>query len=119
MNDKVKKNDPTRKLAAIMFTDIVGYSKLVQQDEDKALDLLDQHNDIVRPIISKHGGDEIKTIGDAFLVQFESTTKATNCGVDIQKQMVSHNSVQSKHIIILKNNITKVNTNTNLFSFFF
>ena len=69
-------NDAERKLAAIMFTDIVGYSKLVQQNEDKALDILDNHNEIMRPIISNYDGQEIKTIGDAFLIQFESTVKA-------------------------------------------
>ena len=89
-------SDSTRKLAAIMFTDIVGYSKLVQKDEEKALDLLDDHNNIVRPVISEHGGEEIKTIGDAFLIQFESALNALNCGLDIQKRMVAHNAVQAE-----------------------
>ena len=88
-------NQNIRKLAAIMFTDIVGYSKLIQKDEDKALNILDEHNAIVRPILSQFNGVEIKTIGDAFLIQFDSTLHALNCAVEIQKQMISHNSVQS------------------------
>lgn len=84
-----------RKLAAIMFTDIVGYSKLVQTDEEKALSILDEHNAIVRPILVKFSGEEIKTIGDAFLIQFDSALNALNAGVEIQKQMVAHNAVQS------------------------
>jgi adenylate cyclase len=88
-------NQNTRKLAAIMFTDIVGYSKLIQKDEDKALNILDEHNAIVRPILSQFNGEEIKTIGDAFLIQFDSTLHAINCAVEIQKQIISHNSVQS------------------------
>ena len=54
-----------RKLAAIMFTDIVGYSKLSQKDEALALELLDRHCRMMRSLFPKHGGKEIKTIGDA------------------------------------------------------
>ena len=91
----VNNSDINRKLAAIMFTDIVGYSKLVQVDEEKALNILDEHNAIVRPILTKFNGNEIKTIGDAFLIQFDSALHALNAGVEIQRQMVSHNAVQS------------------------
>ena len=73
-----------RKLAAIMFTDIVGYSKLSQKDEALALELLDRHCRMMRPLFPKHGGKEIKTIGDAFLVEFESAVEAVKCAVEIQ-----------------------------------
>ena len=79
-------NKSTHKLAVIMFTDIVGYSKLVQINEDKALDILDEHNAILRPILEKFNGNEIKTIGDAFLIQFESAISALNCAIEIQKK---------------------------------
>ncbi|MED5476065.1 MAG: adenylate/guanylate cyclase domain-containing protein [Candidatus Neomarinimicrobiota bacterium] len=85
----------SHKLAVIMFTDIVGYSKLVQTNEDKALEILDEHNHIVRPIIDKYDGSEIKTIGDAFLIQFESAISALNCAIEVQKKIVSHNAIQS------------------------
>jgi len=67
-----------------MFTDIVGYSKLSQKDEALALELLDRHCRMMRPLFPKHGGKEIKTIGDAFLVEFESAVEAVKCAVEIQ-----------------------------------
>jgi adenylate cyclase len=80
-----------RRLAAVMFTDIVGYSSLTQQNEQLALELLEEHRRIVRPIIALHNGREVKTMGDAFLIEFESALEATRCAIDVQKSLHDHN----------------------------
>jgi class 3 adenylate cyclase/KaiC/GvpD/RAD55 family RecA-like ATPase len=80
-----------RRLAAIMFTDIVGYTAMSQQNEKDALRLLEKHNEILRPIFVKHGGTEIKTIGDSFLVEFASALAATECAVEIQRTLAEVN----------------------------
>ncbi len=80
-----------RRLAAIMFTDMVGYSSRAQADESGALALLERHNRFLRPIFSKFHGREVKTVGDAFVVAFESALEATRCALDIQRLLHYYN----------------------------
>ena len=80
-----------RRLAAIVFTDLVGYTALSQRDEARALHLLKEHNDIIRSALTQHRGREIKAIGDAFLLEFESALDATLCAIQIQQKLRAYN----------------------------
>jgi len=89
-----------RRLAAIMFTDIVGYTALTQKNESLALSLLEKHRELVRGVIVRHGGREVKTIGDAFLLEFVSALEATECGVEIQKALAEYNKNASEKLLV-------------------
>src|ERR1700722_2690000 len=80
-----------RKLAAIMFTDMVGYSALAQRDDKVALELLEEHRRLLRQIFPRFHGTEIKTIGDAFLVEFNSALEAAQCAIEIQRTLAKRN----------------------------
>jgi TolB-like protein/class 3 adenylate cyclase/Tfp pilus assembly protein PilF len=82
----------TRKLAAIMFTDMVGFSRQMGANEARMLRLLDIHNHIIQQAVAEHHGTVIKTVGDAFLVDFPSVVHAVQCAQQIQAQFRVHNA---------------------------
>ncbi|MFT4522509.1 MAG: adenylate cyclase [Bacteroidia bacterium] len=86
-----------------MFTDMVGYSAMSQKNESLALELLEYHRDILREIFIIHDGNEIKTIGDAFLVEFNSALDAVNCAIEIQHKLHEYNeSCEEERNIFLR-----------------
>jgi len=75
-----------------MFTDMVGYSALAQRDDELALDLLEEHRGLLREIFPCFQGTEIKTIGDGFLVEFQSALDAAQCAIEIQRVLSKRNA---------------------------
>ena len=90
-----------RRLAALMFTDMVGFTMLSQRDEALAIQLLDEQRGIIRPLLAKHKGREVDTVGDAFLVEFASSLGAVRCAVEIQSALKKLNEVRSDEQRIL------------------
>ena len=80
-----------RRLSAIMFTDMVGYSALSQRSESLALELLEEQRAIVRQFLAPHGGREVKTMGDGFLLEFPSALDAAQAAVEIQGALHERN----------------------------
>jgi class 3 adenylate cyclase len=82
----------TRKLAAILFADVVGYSRLMGEDEAGTARAVREHREAVRPIVAEHGGRIVRTIGDGILLEFPSVVAAVECAIAIQKLMVERNA---------------------------
>jgi TolB-like protein/Flp pilus assembly protein TadD len=70
---------------------MVGYSALSQRDDRLALELLEEHRQLLRGIFARFNGTEIKTIGDAFLIEFNSALEAAQCAIEIQRALAHRN----------------------------
>jgi TolB-like protein/Tfp pilus assembly protein PilF len=86
-----------------MFTDMADYTTMSEKNEPLALTLLEEHRQLLRPVFARHGGREVKTIGDGFLVEFPSVLEAVRCALEIQQLMYTRNqSVPSERKILLR-----------------
>jgi len=76
-----------RKLAAVMFTDITGYTALMSKDEQKAMKLLQKNREIQKDLAEKHHGEFLKEMGDGTLLCFQSALDAVRCAMEIQQSV--------------------------------
>jgi class 3 adenylate cyclase len=79
------------RLAAIMYTDIAGFSRMMENDETGTLELLNYHNELISGIAQSHHGTVIKTIGDALLIDFKNTVEALQSAMEVQDRLYEHN----------------------------
>ena len=77
----------TKKLKAIVFTDIVDFTKMSAEDEQQALDIIDKQREMLKPIVIEHKGEWLKEIGDGLLFSFDSSLDAVQCSIQIQEAL--------------------------------
>jgi adenylate cyclase len=83
----------TRKIAAILVADVVGYSRLTGADEDRTLSRLPGlRSDLIDPAIDAHHGRIVKRTGDGALVEFRNVVDAVRCAIEVQNGMVERNT---------------------------
>jgi adenylate cyclase len=82
----------TRKLAAILAADVVGYSRLMGEDEAGTARAVREHRQAATPIVRSFGGRLVKTMGDGVLLEFPSVVAAVECAIAIQQQMAERNA---------------------------
>ena len=87
-------SEPKRKLAAIMFTDMVGYTSLMQEDEPRARELIERHREILTPFVKKHDGEVLQYVGDGTFCTFNSAIEAVNCAVEIQVALLDEKEIK-------------------------
>jgi adenylate cyclase len=83
----------TRKLAAILAADVVGFSRLTGADEDRTLARLRAlRSDLIDPTIAVHNGRVVKRTGDGALIEFRSVVDAVRCAIEVQNAMIERNA---------------------------
>ena len=86
-------NRVQRRLAAILAADVVGYSRLMERDEAGTLaQLKSRRKDILQPLLARHVGRIVKSMGDGVLVEFASAVDAVQCADELQRAMTDANS---------------------------
>lgn len=85
-------------LAAILYADVAGYSRLTELDEEETHRKLDAGLNLLNDVIAAHGGQKINEAGDAILAEFQSATASVHSGIEFQRQMSTRNSELAEDI---------------------
>ena len=94
-SDPIGRTPDRRKLIAVMYADMVGYSRLIGLDDAGTLDRLRTlRRNLIDPAINEHGGRIVQTGGDSLLIVFDSIDGAVRCAVKVQQQVPIHDSDQ-------------------------
>ena len=94
-----------RRYLALMFTDIVGYSKLMGQNESQTIALVEEYRKILIATIDQYDGHIIEFIGDAVFARFDNVVKAVNAGIAIQKALKQANQLREEAAFKLRTRI--------------
>jgi adenylate cyclase len=87
--------ESTRKLAAILAADVVGYSRLIAEDEARTLDALRAlRRESFEPLVAEHRGEVVKRMGDGWLVAFASVVDAAQCAIQVQERLSGHDRIK-------------------------
>jgi len=92
-----------RKLSAIMFTDIQGFTQKMREDEKLGMYLLTKHNETMAEAAQHHGGHVIKSMGDSYLIDFDNAVNALECAIEAQRVFLKHNILEkntAKHVLV-------------------
>jgi TolB-like protein/class 3 adenylate cyclase/Tfp pilus assembly protein PilF len=91
----------SRKLAAILAADVVGYSRMMGEDEAGTASLVRERREAAQPMIAAHGGRLFKTMGDGLFVEFPSVVAAVECALAMQRQMAASNedALEAKRVL--------------------
>jgi class 3 adenylate cyclase len=89
---------PGTAFRAVLFTDIVDHTRMMQQlGDERGRELLREHESLTREVLKAHGGTEVKTMGDGFMASFGSVVKAVECAIALQRAFAERNSQLTTH----------------------
>ena len=92
----------SRRLSAIVFTDMAGSTELAQRDERTALALIEEQETLARPIVRDHRGRLVKSTGDGLLMEFPSALDAIECAVEFQRQVHARNQTPGRVPLVVR-----------------
>jgi len=101
LSDSSYSTEDRRKLIAVVYADMVGYSRLIGLDDAGTLERLRMlRNEVINPAIERHGGRIVQTGGDSLLILFGSIDGAVRCAVDVQRQIPNYDGEQPPDLAI-------------------